>query len=127
MFQGLRTLILHVHELQAAKAWYTAALGIQPYYDTPYYGGYDVAGYELGLHPMAKDEKPQGSRAVAYWGVADVAAAVAHLVQHGATVSEAPKDVGGGIVVGAVTDPFGNQFAVIYNPQFTGQAQTPPA
>ena len=118
MFLGLRTVVLHVHELEAAKAWYAKALGIAPYYDTPYYVGFNVAGYELGLHPMAPDERPNGTRAVAYWGVADVPAAIEHLVALGATVAEKPQDVGGGIWVGAVNDPFGNVFGVILNPHF---------
>jgi hypothetical protein len=36
----------------------------------------------------------------------------------GATVREALHDVGEGIKVASVTDPFGNTFAIIENPHF---------
>jgi uncharacterized glyoxalase superfamily protein PhnB len=36
----------------------------------------------------------------------------------GAAIHEPLKDVGGGIRVGAVRDPFGNVFGVIENPGF---------
>ena len=53
-----------------------------------------------------------------YWGVDDAGVAFAHLLSHGATPHEAPHDVGGGIVVGSVLDPFGNVFGIIVNPHF---------
>ena len=52
MFQGLRTLVYHVSDLEGAKAWYTTLLGTPPYFDEPYYVGFNVAGYELGLQPL---------------------------------------------------------------------------
>ena len=48
---GLRTVIYPAPDLDAAKAWWTAFLGADPYFDQPFYVGYDVAGYELGLLP----------------------------------------------------------------------------
>lgn len=118
MFQGLRTVVVHVDDLTAAKNWYTTALGVAPYYDTPYYVGFNVGGYELGLHPMEGQTRTAGDRTVAYWGVPNVDAAIAHLTGLGAVVVEKPQDVGGGIVIGAVRDPFGNVLGVIDNPQF---------
>lgn len=35
-FLGLRTLGYKVPDLQAAKEWYTNALGIEPYFDEPF-------------------------------------------------------------------------------------------
>ncbi len=77
--------------------------------------GFSVGGFELGLVP---DAKPGVTGAVPYWGVADAEAAIARLVALGATVHEAVHDVGDGIRVGSVADPFGNVFAVIQNPHF---------
>ena len=51
MFQGLRTVIYHVDDLEKAKAWYGKALKIKPYFDKPFYVGFNVGGYELGLDP----------------------------------------------------------------------------
>jgi lactoylglutathione lyase len=44
-FQGLRTTIYKVSDLAKAKAWYSNILGIIPYFDEPFYVGFNVAGY----------------------------------------------------------------------------------
>ena len=51
-------------------------------------------------------------------GVADAALEYARLLELGASPLDTVADVGGGIKVGAVTDPFGNRFGVIENPHF---------
>ena len=48
MFQGLRTAIYPVHDLEEGKRWYSEALETEPYFDEPFYVGFNVAGYELG-------------------------------------------------------------------------------
>lgn len=115
---GLRTTIYRVSDTEVAKAWYAKAFGTQPYFDNGFYVGFSVGGYELGL---MKDETPTADKAasvVSYWGVEDVDAAMAHLTNLGAAVLEEPANVGGEIVVAAVTDPWGNAVGVIYNPEF---------
>jgi hypothetical protein len=52
-------------------------------------------------------------KAVAYWGVPDAAAAFARLVSLGAKEHRAVTDVGGGIRVGSVYDPFSNVLGII--------------
>jgi lactoylglutathione lyase len=42
MVLGLRTVIYHVPDLKRAKEWYSAAFGIQPYFDEPYYVGFNI-------------------------------------------------------------------------------------
>ena len=49
-FQGLRTLGYKVPDLQEAKKWYTDVLGVEPYFDEHFYVGFNVAGYEQGMH-----------------------------------------------------------------------------
>ena len=116
MLHGLRTAIYHVEDLAAAKAWYARITGTAPYFDEPFYVGFDVGGYELGLLPIEdEDGRPD---VTVYWGVADADAAVEHLLDQGAVVVEPVKDVGEGIRIGAVRDPLGNVFGVIYNPHF---------
>ncbi|MGI9147873.1 MAG: VOC family protein [Chloroflexota bacterium] len=111
---GLRTLIYPTRNLDAAKRWFTQAFGVAPYFDQPFYVGFDIAGYELGLNPGA--EMTDGP--VAYWGVDDPHAGVDELVDQGATIAEAPHDVGDGIVVATVRDPFGQLIGLIRNPHF---------
>jgi predicted enzyme related to lactoylglutathione lyase len=113
--QGLRTVIYPSPDLDAAKAWWTSLLGQEPYFDQPFYVGYEVAGYELGLLP---DGDPADG-ALTYWGVEDVAAAMAEAVAAGATVHVAASEVGDGIVTGTVRTPQGNILGLIQNPHFT--------
>ncbi len=118
-FLGLRTAGYRVRDLVAAKAWYTDVLGFEPYFDQPYYVGYNVGGYELGLVPDEAATMSRNDAGVAYWGVADADASYARLISKGATDYEPIQDVGDGIRIGAVRDPFGNVFGVIFNPFFT--------
>lgn len=116
MFQGLRTVIYGVDDIEKAKVWYSTILGIQPYFDQPFYVGFSVAGFELGLDPNA----PRGtSGSVAYWGVEDADEALTWLLAAGAQEHTPIQDVGDGIRTGAVLDPFGNVFAFIKNPHFS--------
>mgnify|MGYP001565441508 CR=1 FL=1 len=118
MFLGLRTTVYFVNDLPAARDWYARVLEATPYFDTPYYVGFSVGGFELGLHPAEDGRAPGLGGHAAYWGVLDAEAAHARLIALGATSLQAPHDVGGGIVVGAVTDPFGNELGIIFNPHF---------
>lgn len=118
MFQGLRTAIYHAADLEKAKAWYASVLGIDPYFSEPFYVGFNVGGYELGLNPDPEAATGLGG-AVPYWGVADAAAAHERLVRLGAESLSPVQDVGGGIKVAVVKDPFGNALAIIENPHFS--------
>src|SRR5437764_11716860 len=112
-FQGLRTVIYHAPDLAKAKVWYSKVLGIEPYFDQPFYVGFNVGGFELGLDPDAAEVAGDGG-VVAYWGVADVDRAWQRLLELGATPVEAVKDVGDGIRVATVRDPFGNLLGIIH-------------
>jgi catechol 2,3-dioxygenase-like lactoylglutathione lyase family enzyme len=118
MFQGLRTLTYGVKDLAAAKAWYTGILGFEPYFDQPFYVGYEVGGYELGLDPNSPVGTGERTGPLAYWGVDNIEAAFAQLVEKGAKGLSKPEEVGDGIKVAALSDPFGNVFGIIYNPHF---------
>lgn len=115
---GLRTCIYRVKDLDKAKAWYTKAFKVAPYFDEPFYVGFNIAGYELGLQPT-EENHALGNNVRMYWGVEDVEAVYADLVKLGATEAEKPQNVGGPIVVAAVNDPWGNFVGLIYNPTFT--------
>jgi predicted enzyme related to lactoylglutathione lyase len=118
MVQGLGTVIYHVTDLERAKAWYASAFQQQPYFDEPFYVGFNIGGYELGLNPDHSVTRPGPGGAVAYWRVVDINRAVEHFVTARATLVAPVQDVGGGIKVAEVTDPFGNVIGLIENPQF---------
>lgn len=119
-FEGLRTVIYHAPDLAGAKAWYAKALGFEPYFDQPFYVGFNVGGYELGLDPDAASTPGGNGGAVAYWGVPDAAAESQRLISLGARERSAVQEVGEGIRVATVFDPFGNIFGIIENPHFKG-------
>lgn len=120
MLLGLRTTVYYVANIEEAKEWYTKVLGIKPYFNEPFYVGYNIGGYELGLHPGEANkvtEKHVG--AVSYWGVNNIQTALKHLLLMGASLHDDAQDVGGGIYVATVVDPFGNIFGIIENPHFS--------
>ena len=119
MFHGLRTVIYHVSDLEKAKAWYSEVLGIKPYFDEPFYVGFNVGGFELGLDPDAGDGLKGSGGVVAYWGVSDATEAFTRLLELGATAQEDVQEVGGDIRVATVKDPLGNILGVIENPHFS--------
>lgn len=119
-FLGLRTVGYRVSDLAAAKAWYSSVLGVEPYFDEPFYVGFNVAGYELGLQPLEGTISTETAENVQlYWGVENVAETFQQLLDLGAILHESPTDVGGNIVIASVRDPWGNVFGIIYNPHFS--------
>lgn len=116
---GLRTTIYHVPDLARAKQWYADLFQRTPYFDEPFYVGFNVGGYELGLHPAEEGHPVGAGGCVAYWGVSDLTAMVTRLRDGGISIHAEPQDVGGGIKVATVRDPFGNIIGLIENPHFT--------
>lgn len=115
MILGLRTVIYPAPDLAAAKDWYSKVLGQEPYFDEPFYVGFSVGGFELGLLPSAQ---PGTIGPQALWGVANIESAYARLLELGASMLEPVAEVGEGIKVAAVKDPFGNRLGIIENPHF---------
>ena len=118
MVKGLGTVIYQVTNLDQAKAWYSAAFGQGPYFDEPCYVGFNIAGYELGLDPNQAVGKAGPGGSVAYWRVPEIESAVRHFVATGANIVAAVQEVGEGIKVATIADPFGNLIGLIENPQF---------
>ena len=113
---GLATAIYNVPDMPRAKAWYSEAFQQQPYFDEPFYVGFNVGGFELGLDPDPSSVKRGGSGGVAYWGVEDADRAFARLLDLGAGEVSGVRDVGGGIKVATLSDPFGTLIGIIENP-----------
>lgn len=114
---GLRTYKIEALDLEAAKRFYAGALGKAPYFDQPFYVGFDLDGYELGITPSEAASKGPGQTST-YLAVHDVDAEMARWIALGCTMHEDALDVGEGIRVGAVLDPFGNPVGFIRNPHF---------
>lgn len=96
MIQGLRTVIYGVSDIERAKKWYSQILGVVPYFDEPFYVGFNVGGYELGLDPNAAPVSKESAGVVAYWGVENVEAEFNRLLSLGGKEHGAVRDVGEG-------------------------------
>jgi catechol 2,3-dioxygenase-like lactoylglutathione lyase family enzyme len=121
MLLGLRSSFYYVDDIEAGKLWYTKVLGFPPYFDQPFYVGFNVGGYELGLSPTEPAHKGADASPRAYgaaWGVKDIVAAHARLLELGARPRNDIQDVGEAIRVADVLDPWGNVFGLIENPHF---------
>jgi predicted enzyme related to lactoylglutathione lyase len=102
MSPTIRSLVIPVSDLDAAKAVYTALLGA-PHTDQPYYVGYNVDGFEVSLAPG----EVTGGR-VAYADVDDLDATRATLLAVGATERIAPRQVAPEARVCVLADADGN-------------------
>jgi predicted enzyme related to lactoylglutathione lyase len=109
--QGIKTVLHPVSDLAAAKALYTALLGVSPTADADYYVGFEAEGQHIGLVPGGG---PQGMTSpVTFWQVPDIEAKLAEVTAAGATVKEPAHDVGGGRLVATFTDPDGNVLGLL--------------
>ena len=115
---GLRTVAYKVEDISKAKEWYTKAFAQEPYFDEPFYVGFNIGGYELGLQPIEGEGNVIGNSVITYWGVDDIEKALQYMLELGAVKNDEPLDVGGGVVVASVSDPWNNIIGLIYNPHF---------
>ncbi|MBG6130101.1 lactoylglutathione lyase [Aquimarina sp. EL_43] len=118
MMLGLRTTIYKVSDLDKARKWYSDAFNTKPYFDEPFYIGFNIGGYELGLLPEEAPSETKSDSVLSYWGVEKIDATYQRLLDLGATEHEKPTNVGGEIVVATVKCPWNNIIGIIYNPQF---------
>lgn len=103
--------IVHrVTDLAAAKAFHTAVLDTEPHTDQPYYVGFNVAGFEIGLAPTQPDEAPSS---VPHVRVPDIEAAIQSALEAGGTLVSEPRDVGAGNRVASVSAPGGTVIGLI--------------
>lgn len=118
---GLRTVIYKVKDLEEAIKWYTKAFQIEPYFNEPFYVGFNIKGYELGLQPEEKAEPSKSENIFAYWGVENILEEYQRFLNLGAIEHEAPTNVGGELMVATVKDPWKNLVGLIYNPYFKSE------
>jgi predicted enzyme related to lactoylglutathione lyase len=112
MFKKLQTVVYHVSDLQQAKAWYTKITGTKPYFDMPFYVGFNINCCELGLDPDMTGVS-SGNHSFVYWSVDEIENCVTKLIDDGASLVDGVKEVGEGIKVAVVNDPWGNAVGLI--------------
>ena len=111
--QSLASAIYVVPDLAEAVEWYSGVLGFEPYFSQSFYAGFRIGEQELGLIPAAEGYGPGPGGSVPYWSVADAQATFDMLIERGATVQSPVTDVGGGVFVASVSDPYGNLIGII--------------
>ncbi|MER6305834.1 VOC family protein [Streptomyces sp. NPDC001739] len=114
-FRGLATIRYHADSLDAARAWYTEVLGVEPYFVREEYIEFRLGDHLQEFGISRTPSAPAG--VVAYWHVDDVDAAMARLLKLGAKEHEPLRDYGD-FRAGAVLDPFGNILGVMHNPHY---------
>ncbi|MEO6252413.1 MAG: VOC family protein [Ferruginibacter sp.] len=115
---GPRTTIYKVGDIQKETEWYSKVFETNPYFNEPYYVGFNIQGYELGLQPEENATLNKIESVVPYWGVKKFQETFDRLIELGAAENEKPYNVGGEIITATVKDPFGNVIGLIYNPHF---------
>ena len=111
MTDGVKTIIIPVRDLAAAKALYGTVLGVEPYADEPYYVGFRVGDQEIGLDPNGHNHDMTGP--VGYCHVDDVAASLRQAVDAGWRTRQDVKDVGGGGLAAIVEDTDSNVLGLL--------------
>ena len=114
MNQGIRTVIYPVKDLAQAKTLYSKLLGVEPYADEAYYVGFRVGDQEIGLDPNGHNQGMTGP--VGYFHVSDIQQSLQALVDAGAHVQQAVKDVGGGKLIASVKDADSNIIGLLQFP-----------
>jgi predicted enzyme related to lactoylglutathione lyase len=114
MNQGIRTIIYPVKDIAQAKTLFSKLLGIQPIMDEPYYVGYKVGDQEIGLDPNGHHQGMTGP--VGYYHVDDIQKSLQILLDAGAQIQQAVKDVGGGKLIATVKDADNNIIGLIQLP-----------
>ncbi|WP_152395939.1 VOC family protein [Paenibacillus guangzhouensis] len=128
--RGFATISYWADDVEAAKKWYSALLGIAPYFERSgpdgrlAYAEFRLGDYqhELGLidrrfAPAAATSGPGG--AIMYWHVDDIEGTLQKLKDMGAKEYEPLIPRGdSGFITASVVDPFGNVLGIMYNPHY---------
>ncbi len=115
---GLRSCIFQSDNIVQVADWYKIALDKEPYFQNDNYIWFDIWGYELGIFRRESSYLKLGNTVEVYWWVDDVKSELDRLIWFWATVKDLPTDVGSGIIMASIIDPFGNFFGIIHNPNF---------
>ena len=106
MANTIKIIVYPAKDLAASKALYSKFLGVEPYVDGEYYVGFRNGEQEVGLDPYA--HMSGVTAPIGYIEVSDINGSLQSLLDAGAQVHQAPKDVGGGMLIATVKDADGN-------------------
>ncbi len=115
MFIKLRTVIFRITYLRKAKNWPLNITGMQPYFDEPFYAGFNVNGLELGFDPDIENVKP-GNNSSAYLAVDNIEKAVDKCIAGGAFLETPVQNVGDTTYMAVIKDRFSNSTGLITRP-----------
>lgn len=128
ILRGVATVSFYADDVVAARQWYTALLGIEPYFvrpeeGTPAYIEFRIGDYQHELGIIDRRYAPQGAAttpggAVVFWHVDDIDAALEKVKAMGAQAYEPLTPREAGFVTASVVDPFGNILGIMYNPHY---------
>jgi predicted enzyme related to lactoylglutathione lyase len=110
----ITSVIYPVKDLDTAKKLYSTLLGVEPYFDQPFYVGFKIGEQEIGLDPNGFDEGITGP--VGYWQVEDIRESLRKFADAGATKLKDIQDAGGGMLMASVKDIDGNTIGLIQYP-----------
>ena len=127
MLRGLTTITYSADDVGAAADWYSALLGVEPYFRKDFNGALAYVEFRIGDYShelgildrryVGPTPENQGGT-VAYWAVDDVQTAHDRLIEHGATPHQPVTEQGPGFVTASVIDPFGNPLGVMFNQHY---------
>jgi predicted enzyme related to lactoylglutathione lyase len=128
MLRGLTTVSFWADDVAAARQWYSALLGIDPYFERPdsehpSYVEFRLGDYQHELGIIDRSYAPKGAAAgpggaVIFWHVDDVTATLEKLMAMGAKEYEPLTNREAGFITASVVDPFGNILGLMYSPHY---------
>lgn len=110
MAENIKIIVYPAKDMKAAKTFFAAFLGTEPYADSEYYVGYKAGELEVGLDPS-------GQAPIAYIEVQDIKASLQTLLDAGASIHQDVKDVANGLLIAQVKDANGNILGLRQQPK----------
>ncbi|MCJ7663833.1 MAG: SAM-dependent methyltransferase [Desulfobacterales bacterium] len=107
MFQGLRSIVYKVPDIEKAKNWYSKVFDTKPILDTSFAMFFSIGDSSLGLIPDTNTTIKSDDSVTAYWEVDDIDSEYTRLLKLGATPHTEISFVFN-IKRATVIDPFGN-------------------
>jgi predicted enzyme related to lactoylglutathione lyase len=111
MLKQLNMLMVYVHDMPRAVAFYRDVLGLPLEMESPGWSQFDLGGVTLGLHPVHGQMATPAPGWIPSFNVDDVKAAKERVAGAGAQITQDFHDIPGGVVL-EFTDPDGNPISV---------------
>ena len=111
MYQGLRSLVYKVSDIEKAKNWYSRVFNTKPYLDMAVVVLFSIGDSILALSQSKGATIKSDDSVIAYWEVDDIDSEYKRLLELGATV-HTEIDTVLNTKRATVIDPFGNIFGI---------------